>query len=133
MIIKIAKVTEFIPKWNDNLNLKPGEQIKIKHASPSIALKDSIYPKPKAEYTFDEKGNPTGGTTTMEIDRKALIKGMNISIENLSYEVGDNKIVNVVSAKDLFSDTTPTEFDDLINEISGYFQEILASKVDEKK
>lgn len=123
MIISVSTNREYVPKFNGNDKLPKADQFKVMHKAPTISIKESLFPR---KFDFNAAGEVT---SSFEIDRKKILNAFITDIQNLSYSVdGDDK--KVTNTRQLFD--APVEFDTLIEELYGYFNELLNKKVDEK-
>jgi hypothetical protein len=126
MLLTVALNREFIPKWNSNDKAPVAEQIKIQHKSPTVSIKEKVFPK---KFEFGADGEVRG---SFDVDRKRLIAAFAPTFVNLAYMVDDGKEVvkKVATVEQLFE--APSVFDGLIDELYNYFQELLNEKVDTK-
>lgn len=132
MIVQVSLEREFVPKFNGNRELPASEQIKVIHKAPSVALREKYTPRTQIRYNFDEAGKPRGGTAEIDVDRASIVAGMVTRFENLGYRDKGGRDRMIVNAKELFSDDTPSEFNEFIDELVEYLQGILSKKVDTK-
>lgn len=132
MIVQVSLEREFVPKFNGNRELAILEQIKVIHKAPSVALREKYTPRTQIRYNFDEAGKSKGGTAEIDVDRSGIITGMVTRFENLGYRDKGGRDKMIVNAKELFSDDTPSEFNDFIDELVEYLQGILSKKVETK-
>lgn len=123
MTISVSSKREFIPEFNDNKKLPASEQLKVLHRAPTVAIKESLFPR-KFEYGAD--GAISG---TIEIDRKKIIQALTMDFVNFDYELdGDKKKITTV--EQLFK--APVEFDPFIEELYTYYNGILNARPNEK-
>jgi len=123
MIVSITESNEFIPVWGGNREEPAGQQVKITHKTPTVAIKERVNPR---KFEFNSDGKVTG---SFEVDRRKVLQAMISSIANLGYEK-DGKEHKIATVDQLFD--APAVFDSLIDEVYNYLQELLSSKVDEK-
>lgn len=123
MILSISVKREFIPEFNNNKKLPAADQIKIEHKAATATIKESLFPR---RFQLDKDG---GVTSEFEIDRKKIIQAFVTGIKNLGYEV-DGEEKNITTVEQLFK--APIEFDPLIEELYGYFNETLNARANEK-
>jgi hypothetical protein len=125
MIFSTSTKTEFVPKWYNNQSEPESDQIVIEHLAPSANLKDRLIPKPDLKWTFDAKGEASGGETTMSIDNKRIVMAMVTKVRNLTVEVNGKKF-EVKDANDLYGQGMPVEVSELTDEIGNYLQGLLS-------
>jgi hypothetical protein len=125
MIFSTSTKTEFVPKWYNNQAEAKDDQIVIEHLTPTASLKDRLIPKAVLKWTFDAKGDASGGETEMTIDNKKIVTTMVTKIRNLVVEV-DGKKIPVNDANDLYGQGMPVEISDLADEIGTYLQGLLS-------
>lgn len=119
----------YIPKWDDNRGRTEDEKIVVTYKNPTVSMKNKLVRKPELKFQYDKDGNVLGGETTVTMDRKTVIDGMDIRIDNLEYSLdGDKK--KVQSSRDLWN--APSAFDPLIDELAEFFKEELERRVNEK-
>lgn len=123
MILSISVKREFVPEFNGNKKLPAADQIKIEHKAATATIKESLFPR---RFQLDKDG---GVTSEFEIDRKKIIQAFVTGIKNLGYEV-DGEEKNITTVEQLFK--APIEFDPLIEELYGYFNEMLNARANEK-
>lgn len=126
MVLTVAVMREYVPKWNDNDKLPAAEQIRVAHKAPTVAIKEQVFPK---KFELGSDGKVTG---TFEVDRKRTISAFSPTITNCAYimDDGKDKTKKIIDVEGLFS--APSEFDGLIDELYEYFQGLLNAKVAEK-
>lgn len=125
MVLSVNLRREFIPKWNGNDKASASEQIKIVHRPATVSMKERLFPR---EFSYGLNGEVKGIFT---VDRKKIIKEFTIELVNIAYQVeGEKDIRKIKTVDELFD--APPEFDSLIDEIYGYYQDLLNNKVDEK-
>jgi len=126
-ILSVSSNRIFVPEFDGNKDLPSGEQIRVKYKTPTISMKEKLFPR-QIDY-IDGKAQ-----ISIAIDRVKLLKELVTGIENLSYafEDADGKTEEkkIVTVEQLFS--ASVEFDGLVEEIFTYLNEILNGKVNEK-
>ena len=123
-----AKLT-YVPKFNGNRDAPASEQFVVVYRNPTPALKSRLLPKPELHFRIDNEGRVAGGETVVSQDRKAIIDGMLIRIEGLSYKL-DGETRYISDSKSLWE--SPIIFDELIDELAEHFRGELEKKVDQK-
>lgn len=132
MIKKISTSVNntFIPEWDGNRELPAGEQIRVRHKSPSVAMKERLFPREFSVAQRDADSKDMLTSMSIVVDRKKVIAEMVDGIDNCGYEGDDGTVKHIKTAAQLFE--SPIEFDPLIEEIYNYLQGLLVQKVDEK-
>jgi hypothetical protein len=121
--IGTATIRSFVPEWEGNKDLSPGDQIKISHKAPSISLKEKLFPR-KFEFTSNGEAH-----MSIEVDRRKLLKELVTRIDGLVIAVeGEEK--KIATVEQLFD--AGIELDTLVEEIYTYLNELMNGKVDEK-
>lgn len=129
MQLEVSSKLVFTPKFNGNKSQPECDRITITYKNPTAAMKSRLLPKPDYNFNYDAQGKVKGGQIAVSFDRKAVIDGMLIGIENLEWK--DESGIHVVkNSKDLFD--APVDFDALIDEVADKFREELERKLDEK-
>ncbi len=123
-----AKLT-YVPKFNGNREAPTSEQFIVVYRNPTPALKSRLLPRPELRFRIDTEGRVAGGETIVSQDRKAIIDGMLLRIDGLSYKL-DGETKHVTDAKTLWE--APIVFDELIDELAEHFRSELEKKVDQK-
>ena len=123
-----AKLT-YVPKFNGNRDAPASQQFVVVNRNPTPALKSRLLSKPELRFRIDNEGRVEGGEAVVSQDRKAIIDGMLIRIDGLSYKL-DGEDRRIVDAKGLWE--APIVFDELIDELSEHFRSELEKKVDQK-
>jgi hypothetical protein len=127
MIVTVSREKTYIPQWNGNRDLPPGEQVVAHYKAGSFDLRSRLLPDPQVKFSYDKDGNPTGGSGEVSLDKKGIVRGMLIRIDNLSVEV-KGEIEKVISANDLFSGP----FEELIDELADVFRKELKKEISAK-
>ncbi|WP_304223125.1 hypothetical protein [Gracilinema caldarium] len=123
-----SKLT-YVPKFNGNREASAAEQFTVVYRNPTPALKSRLLPRPELRFRIDNEGRVAGGETIVSQDRKAIIDGMLVRIDGLSYKLdGETKLIT--DAKTLWE--APIVFDELIDELADHFRNELEKKVDQK-
>lgn len=123
-----AKLT-YVPKFNGNREAPAAEQFTVVYRNPTPALKSRLLPRPELRFRIDNEGRVAGGETIVSQDRKAIIDGMLIRIDGLSYKL-DGETKQITDARTLWE--APIVFDELIDELAEHFRNELEKKVDQK-
>ena len=119
----------FIPEWDGNRDLPSGDQIRVRHKSPTVSIKERLYPR---EFSVEQKEVGSKDMLThmsIVVDRKKVIAEMTDGIDNCDYDE-DGVVKHIKTAEQLFN--SPMDFDPLIEEIYNYYQSLLVQKVSEK-
>jgi len=123
MNITVQQKREYIPEFNGNRELPAVEQVKVLHRAATIKIKEALFPK---KYEYDSNGEMKG---SFELDRSGMMLKFITDIKNFSYEE-DGVSYKIKTAAQLID--APSEFEELLDELYSYFQELLNKKVDEK-
>ena len=123
-----AKLT-YVPKFNGNREAPAADRCTVIYRNPTPALKSRLLPKPELRFHYDSDGRVEGGETVITQDRKAIIDGMLIRIDGLSYKL-DGETRHITDAKSLWD--APIIFDELIDELAEHFRAELEKKIDQK-
>lgn len=126
MVLNVSIKREFTPKAFGNDKAPAAEQIKVEHHAPTLALKEKLFPK---VFQYDGKGEVTG---TFEIDREKIIRAFVKDIRNLGYQSDEEggATIKIRTADELMK--APSAFEELLDELYAYFQELLNTKINEK-
>lgn len=123
MILKVSTKQEYVPKAFGNDKAPVAEQIKVEHFSPTISIKEKLFPK---SFEYDQNGEVKG---KFEFDRPAVIKAFVKEIKNLAVDE-DGVTHKIRTGDDLVR--ASIELEELMDELYGYFQELLNKRIDEK-
>lgn len=126
MEVSVALTKEWKPEWRNNR--EDNNPIVVVHKAPTMALKERLIPKPKIKYIIRDDQS-SGGETEIEVDNKHIIEEMLLEIRNCTIKItdedGEVEILEIKSAKDLFSPKAPAMISGLADEIGVYFQRLL--------
>lgn len=133
MVFKTTLTREYVPKvlGNDESDMP----FVVKHYAPSTKLKDELLPSPAVEVFNIGENDERETKVTIKPDVKKLVTKMITGIDNLSAEItiGEKTTTKTfTTGESLFSDDAPPEFNDLIQDLSKYFQELLNKVYDPK-
>ena len=131
MVIELSLSKDFVPEWNGNMELPPGEQIVISHKAPTMQLYQSLMPKPALKMVTNLEGTITGGESEYTIDNAKLVAEMVTLIKNLEVSI-DGTVTPVTTARQLLKDA-PAVVSGLVDEIGAYLQNLLSTKVVDAK
>jgi len=129
MELEFSTKLTYIPKFNGNREASPQERFTVVYRNPTPAMKSRLLPKPELRFRYDSEGRVEGGETVVSMDRKALIDGMLIRIDGLSYKI-DGEVKHITDARSLWE--APIVFDELIDELAEHFKSELEKRIDEK-
>jgi hypothetical protein len=124
-----ADTKTYIPFFNGNRDLPEHEQFDVTYRVPDLQLCLILKPKPKIKFNYDRDGNTIGGETEISIDKMGVIRGLLVSIRNLSWE-NSKGVHEVTKAPDIL--TGPVGYEALIDELHDEFSKELDRKIDEK-
>lgn len=125
MVVTVARQTEYIPEWNSNkTDEKP---IVIVHKAPTTVLSEMLIPKPVFKMKMGNDGNGSVSETEFTVDYKKIVKEMVIEIKNLTIDV-DGKPLVITNVTDLFSPSTPSCINGLVDDVGLYLQTLLSAK-----
>lgn len=119
----------YVPKFNGNREAPASERFTVVYRNPTPSLKSRLLPKPELRFRYDAEGRVEGGETIIAQDRKAVIDGMLIRIDGLSYKL-DGEVKQITDAKSLWD--APVIFDELIDELADHFRSELGKTIDQK-
>lgn len=126
MVKTVSTIRQYTPVVWGNEQEPIAERIIVEHRAPTVAIKEKIFPK---VFKYDETGEVSG---EFEIDRGKVLREFITEIKNL-YVVEDTEKdtrFRIRTADDLMK--ASIEFEELIDELYKYFQELLNRKFDEK-
>ncbi len=130
MVIQVSKIKSFEPEFNGNKDLPAAERIVVKFRNPTVAMRERLISRPEVKSHADTDGKLDGVDIVMgEINKAAALREMLVSISGCAYE--DNGTAHSINnAKELME--SPSEFNELVDEIVKKFEEELNKKVNEK-
>jgi hypothetical protein len=131
VVIDIDRYRAFVPEFNGNKELPAEKQIRVELVNPTTKLVNELIDRPKLLIRTDADNKVTGGEMPVEVDIPRILHSMVKSIYNLSYTKGGAE-VTVTSADDLYSKDTPSEFQELIDELGKECQRRLSFRLDVK-
>lgn len=125
MKIVIETTGVYTPSWNNNK--EEDKPIVFYHLEPTLALYNSLVPKPSVTMKFDSNMSVDGGETIATVDNTKFVKKMITKIENLSYEK-EGKEYKITDANDLLGPGVPAIFAGLVDEVGGHLQSLLTKR-----
>ncbi|MCL2721743.1 MAG: hypothetical protein FWD47_10450 [Treponema sp.] len=122
MKLTISKEGVFIPEFKKNKEACSTDQIRVNYRTPTLAMKNRCRSKPQAKGIAGSSGKVEKMEIVIDKDELATLREMLISIENCSYDSGD-EINKIISAQNLID--APVIFEPLLKEIVKEFDRML--------
>lgn len=115
MTITLSKTITFVPEFNGNAELPPGEQVQVILKNLSVAEKERIRNKVRPKVRYDKDGSIQGMEMELGADKDSLLSGMVQRIDNLAVEDSAGKNTPITNIAQLRS--SPMELHGLLEEI----------------